>query len=68
MTKKPKLTIDYGTIHLPISATCSTCGEEMPEPGPHIASASEILKWFEAQFAYHLNLKHADENRRLASG
>jgi hypothetical protein len=62
MTKKPKLTIDYGVTHLPTSATCSTCGEAMPEAGPYISSANETIRWFEAQFAFHLELKHARED------
>ena len=54
----PELSIRYDHDLHPVSAECSTCGQQMPAPPPEFRDAPDIVMWFSGQFIEHRKQKH----------
>jgi len=58
----PELIIGFAEeTYFPYIGVCSACGAEMKAPESTYASAAESLHSFQAQFALHARVKHAQK-------
>jgi hypothetical protein len=58
MSPVPVLQTRYDENGIPISAKCSTCGEQMPQGVPRITNPIDNVEWFATQFSLHVAQSH----------
>jgi len=56
---RTELRFVYDDNMRPIGATCSVCGEKMPNPDPALNDSADIIMWFSQEYVAHKNEKHA---------
>ena len=61
---RTELKFEYDTKSRPISATCGTCGEKMPDAPAQIDQAADRIMWLSERYIEHRKLKHSSEDRR----
>jgi hypothetical protein len=54
----PELTIRYDHNLSPVSAQCSSCGQQMPPSPSDLHDSADIVQWFSDHFIEHRKLKH----------
>jgi hypothetical protein len=54
----PELTIRYDHQLRPVSAECTSCGQQMPRPPAYLNDSSDIILWFSDHFIEHRKEKH----------
>ena len=58
MERAPELVIGYDENYFPTAATCSACGESMPNGGLALATSKETITRFESEFDLHIHRCH----------
>jgi hypothetical protein len=58
MVRAPELIIGYDENYFPKSATCSFCGEPMPDKGSALTTSEESIARFKPEFDLHLDRRH----------
>lgn len=58
MTIMSELAIVYDDSKLPMSATCTHCGKQMPAPENNLESPPDVVLWFSVKFLEHRNREH----------
>ena len=58
MTIMSELAIVYDESELPMSATCTHCGKQMPAPEHILESPPDVILWFSVKFLEHKNREH----------
>jgi hypothetical protein len=53
-----QLTIRYDHNLRPVSAECSSCGQQMPPPPSDLHDAAGIIQWLSDRFIEHRKQKH----------
>jgi len=61
---RTELQIDYDDRAKPMSATCTACGEKMPEPPKAIQDPADIIMWSSQKYIEHRKMKHSQDDRR----
>jgi hypothetical protein len=58
MTIMSELAIVYDESMLPMSATCTHCGRQMPAPELRLESPPDVVLWFSVKFLEQKNREH----------
>jgi hypothetical protein len=61
MTRIPELTVTHDGATGFVSAKCGLCDEEMPMEEKRSATSLDEIRWFAAQFDFHMKEKHLAE-------
>jgi len=61
---RTELNVEYDSEMRPISATCTRCGEKMPQPPTDLQNSADIIVWLSEKYAEHRKLKHSQDDRR----
>jgi len=67
MPKKTELEFHYNEKSFPIGATCTLCGEKMPQSDMEIKSAGDMVVWYAEQFQIHKSQKYPREDVNQAA-
>jgi hypothetical protein len=67
MFNATELKVIYDDKMKPICATCTGCGEKMPEPPADLQKSADIIMWLSQKYTEHRSLKHSQEDRRRVS-
>ena len=54
----PELTIRYDHDLRPVSAECSSCGQQMATPPSDLHDSADIILWLSNHFVEHRKQKH----------
>jgi len=60
---RSELAIAYDRYFYPLAASCTCCGERMPDPPKAIGMAADVVLWFSQQFLEHKKRKHPDSSK-----
>ena len=58
MTIMSELAIVYDASKLPMSATCTHCGQQMPAPDYSLDSPPDAILWYSVKFLEHRKREH----------
>ena len=60
MIAEPELIIGFEYNRIPVAATCTRCGEFMPEAATEGLTSAEVIMQFVIDFKEHMRKKHSD--------
>jgi hypothetical protein len=63
MTSRTELNVEYDSEMRPVSATCTGCGEKMPQPPANLQKAADIIGWLSEKYVEHRKLKRSQDDR-----
>ena len=61
---RTELRITYDGMMMPISGTCSGCGEMMPLPPANLQNSADVIVWLSGKYIEHRSLKHSQQEDR----